>query len=92
LVIVPKTLLENWQREIQHFSGGTLSCYTAEEDEVAIKNGNLKKPLHNITAAGFIHNRLDNMLLQHMKKENKTEYPYNYWLNKGTQSRGHLKV
>ena len=28
LVIVPKTLLENWEREIQHFSNGKLACYS----------------------------------------------------------------
>lgn len=28
LIVVPKTLLDNWQREIQQFSGGELSCCT----------------------------------------------------------------
>lgn len=28
LVVVPKTLVENWQREIQQFSGGKLSCFS----------------------------------------------------------------
>ncbi len=26
LIVVPKTLLDNWQREVQQFSGGELSC------------------------------------------------------------------
>ena len=39
LVVVPKTLLENWQREIHQFSGGKLSVYVCDSSYCRFDSG-----------------------------------------------------
>ena len=49
-------------------------------DAVAIQLGNIiEKYDGKIEASGDLKMRLETQLTKHMEKENKTEYPYNYW-------------
>ena len=43
LVVVPKTLLENWDREIRQFSGGELAVYLCDSASCRFDNAYLEK-------------------------------------------------